>query len=109
MKPICMIIQLCGNTKKMRRSFMSYSLNRFKKTIALFTLSILFACEGYATDGEDNIEILSLDIISYEDFVQGDATALDVLKNALYEKGIVGIKGVPGYKEKVLKFIESAR
>lgn len=50
-----------------------------------------------------DIEILPLDVIPSEDF------ALEVLRRALHENGIVGIKGIPGYKEKVLKFIEAAR
>ncbi len=59
--------------------------------------------------GSETIETLSLDIISYEAFQKEDPQSLIVLKSALYEKGIVGIKAVPGYKEKLLKFIETAR
>lgn len=54
------------------------------------------------------IEVLSLDIISYEDFVNDKIETLNVLKTALLEKGIVGIKGIPGFKEKVFRFIEAA-
>ncbi|MBY0529398.1 MAG: hypothetical protein K2P51_04325 [Rhabdochlamydiaceae bacterium] len=57
----------------------------------------------------EDIEVMALDIISYEDFIQEDPLSMDVLRNALLEKGIVGIRGVPGYKEKVLRFIDSAR
>ncbi|MFI5344350.1 MAG: 2OG-Fe(II) oxygenase family protein [Chlamydiales bacterium] len=57
----------------------------------------------------DSTETLTLDIISYEDFIRGDSEALSVLNKALYEKGIVGMSGIPGYKEKVLRFIESAQ
>ncbi|MGD0664821.1 MAG: hypothetical protein ABSA17_03710 [Rhabdochlamydiaceae bacterium] len=59
--------------------------------------------------GVNAVEILQLDVIAYEDFVKDDPKALQVLNSALYEKGIVGIKGVPGYKEKVLGYIEKAR
>lgn len=52
---------------------------------------------------------LSLDIISYQDFVSEDPQAMETLKTALLEKGIVGIRAIPGYKEKVMKFIETAR
>ena len=62
------------------------------------------ACEGNAS-----VEMLDLDVISYEDFVTEDADALQVLKTALYEKGIVGIRGIPGYKEKVHQLIETAQ
>jgi isopenicillin N synthase-like dioxygenase len=55
------------------------------------------------------VEVLSLDVIPYEEFMRDDPHAKSVLKRALYEKGIVGIKGIPGYKEKTLKFIEMAR
>jgi isopenicillin N synthase-like dioxygenase len=54
-------------------------------------------------------EVLDLDVISYESFVREEPQALDVLHRALHEKGIVGIRGIPGYKEKVLQFIENAR
>ncbi len=55
------------------------------------------------------MEVLELDVIAYEDFVNRDANALQVLRSALYEKGIVGIRGVPGYREKAARFIEMAR
>lgn len=58
---------------------------------------------------EDTIETLFLDVISYENFVKEDPAAMAVLEKALYEKGIVGIRGVPGYREKVKLFIERAR
>ncbi len=64
---------------------------------------VLFALEGKA------IEVLSLDIISYEAFIQNDPEALQLLDKALHEKGIVGIRGVPGYREQVERFIERAR
>lgn len=57
----------------------------------------------------EEIEMLTLDVISYEDFILDDPHAISVMKKALYEKGIIGIKGIPGYKEKVLKLIETAR
>lgn len=75
--------------------------------IALATLGTVFAREGVSM--EKKIEVLSLDVIAYEDFVQGDAGTLGILEKALYEKGIVGIRGVPGYKDKLLKFIDAAR
>ncbi|MBS0620092.1 MAG: isopenicillin N synthase family oxygenase [Verrucomicrobia bacterium] len=54
-------------------------------------------------------EILSLDVIAYEDFVSQDTVALRTLERALLEKGIVGIRGIPGYRENVERFIEAAR
>ncbi len=54
-------------------------------------------------------EALSLDVISYEKLVEGDAETLKILKDALHEKGIVGVRGVPGFKEKHERFIEAAR
>lgn len=70
--------------------------------IVLLGLIATIACHA-----SDNI--LSLDVISYEDFVQKDPAALQTLKKALYEKGIVGIRGIPGYQEKAKKYIEAAR
>jgi isopenicillin N synthase-like dioxygenase len=55
------------------------------------------------------VEILDLDIISYEKIAQGDLTAIQALEKALHEKGIVGVRGVPGYKEKYEQFIKAAR
>lgn len=57
----------------------------------------------------EEIEVLSLDVVPYELFIQGDAETVSTLKKALYEKGIVGIRGVPGYREKVSRFVETAR
>ena len=65
--------------------------------------ALLFASIGVAE------EILILDVISYEAFIQDDPEALGVLEKALYEKGIVGIRGVPGYKEKVEAFVNRSR
>ncbi len=79
-------------------------MNPWIKMLFSATVATLVVCEGNAS-----IEVLDLDIVSYEDFINEDRTALDALQHALYEKGIVGIKGIPGYKEKVLKFIETAR
>jgi isopenicillin N synthase-like dioxygenase len=79
-------------------------LRYLKKAISFVALNLVLICEANELQ-----EILSLDIISYEDFVREDFDALGALKKALHEKGIVGIRGIPGYKEKVLKFIETAR
>ncbi len=73
-----------------------------RKSILLM-FAFLFAFTAMAE------EVLSLDVISYEAFAQRDSAALDVLVKALYEKGIVGIRGVPGYVSKVRRFIETAR
>lgn len=81
----------------------------FKKILSLVTLNIMMVCHLQATVQNTPIEVLSLDVISYNDFMAGDAAALTVLERALYEKGIVGIKGIPGYKEKLFKFIETAK
>lgn len=54
-------------------------------------------------------EVMDLDVIAYEDFIQNDAHALNTLKTALLEKGIAGIRGVPRFKEALESFIESAR
>ncbi len=55
------------------------------------------------------VEVLDLDIIPYEKLAHGDSAALDVLSKALHEKGIVGVRGVPGYKEKYEQFVTAAR
>lgn len=54
-------------------------------------------------------EFLSLDVISYDKLMQGDVETLQILNNALYEKGIVGVRGIPGYKEAYEQFIISAK
>jgi len=86
-------------------------MNRITRKSVLFLLSCLFTCKGGAVERAvlDKIDVLSLDIISYEDFAEGDSEALDTLKRALFKNGIVGIRGVPGYREKVLRFIDSAK
>jgi len=76
----------------------------FKNVIGLLALVLTTICHA-----AEKIEILDLDVISYEDFVSQDPKALEVLKKALHEKGIVGIRGIPGYQEKVQNYIETAR
>lgn len=83
-------------------------MKRLTKIFSTVALGALLTCEGGAME-VDTMEVLSLDVISYESFIQDDPGALQVLGKALHEKGIVGIKGIPGYKEKVLHFIETAR
>jgi isopenicillin N synthase-like dioxygenase len=79
---------------------------RLKEHLCTFLCGCL--CAGSAQADESG-ERLALDVIPYEAFVQGDPQTLRTLEGALHEKGIVGIRGIPGYKEKLLRFIETAR
>ena len=54
-------------------------------------------------------ETLVLDIVSYEKLIQEDFDTLQILDKALHEKGIVGVRGVPGYKKQYEQFIKTAR
>jgi len=83
--------------------------NFLKRILVLTIVSVIFTNKGNAMEVEEKIEVLSLDIIAYEEFVQEKPEAMNILKTALHEKGIVGIKGIPGYKKKLLRFIEIAR
>ncbi len=76
----------------------------FKNVIGLLALILTTICQGTGRS-----EILELDVISYDDLSRQDAEALQVLKKALHEKGIVGIRGVPGYQEKVQNYTETVR
>ena len=58
----------------------------------------LFCASGFAQ--------FTLDVIPYEDLESGNTTEL---KKALFEKGIVGVRGIPGYRETYDQFIEAAR
>ncbi len=51
----------------------------------------------------------ALTTIPYEAFVRREPAAIEMLKTALFEQGIVGIKGVPGLACHVEQYIESAR
>lgn len=73
----------------------------FKNIIGLLACIVTTICQG--------TEILDLDVISYDDFIQKDPAALQKLKKALHEKGIVAIQGIPGYQEKVQNYITTAR
>lgn len=55
------------------------------------------------------VEKLSLDVISYQSFITDEPGAFAILERALHEKGIVGIRGVPGYREKVDRYIDAVR
>jgi isopenicillin N synthase-like dioxygenase len=52
---------------------------------------------------------LALSVISYEKLNRNDPETLQALRHALYEEGIVGIRGIPGYSEKLAQFIDAAR
>lgn len=78
------------------------------RALLSIVLGVLLVNQTHA-EIQDQIEILSLDVIPYEAFEQDDPQALEALKKALYEKGIVGIRGIPGYKDKLLNYIEAAR
>ena len=71
--------------------------------IAKILTQFIFAARVFS------VEILSLDVISYESFIQEDPESLSKLERALHDNGIVGIRGVPGYKEMVFRFMETAR
>ncbi len=69
----------------------------------------LFLSIGLTCGLQANEEILSLDVINYESLMQEEAETMQILDRALLEKGIVGVRGIPGYKEKVLQLVEKAR
>lgn len=58
---------------------------------------------------QNSLKNLNLDVIAYEEFANGNLNALSTLKKALLEKGIVGIRSVPGYKERVQELLKSGR
>ncbi len=82
-----------------------------KKIVGCIASMVLCITEASAIEAEEQetVEILSLDVLSYDSFVREEPETLDLLRKALFEKGIVGIRGVPGYKDKVTRLIENAR
>jgi isopenicillin N synthase-like dioxygenase len=52
---------------------------------------------------------VDLTIIPHADFVRGDADTIAAIKQALLTKGIVGIRGIPGFRPLVEAFIDAAR
>jgi len=72
-----------------------------------YSLIVFFALIFQSHLIGEGVEILPLEVISYEDFIQNDANAIQVLQNALYKKGIVGIRGIPTYAEKVENFVKT--
>lgn len=76
--------------------------------VSLFCKSILVGLLTTAHLAAE-IEVLALKIIPYESFIQGDLQTIDELKKALLETGIVGIRGVPEYREKLDRFVRAAR
>lgn len=69
----------------------------------LLFVTLVFCGSGFAN------EKLDITVIRYDDFSRGDPQALEQLKQALYDQGIVGVRGIPTYREKVLNLIETAR
>lgn len=64
-------------------------------------------CGGFASKNE--IEVLDLDVFSYERFTANNPKTVQGIVEALHAKGIVGIRGVPGYVEKLEQFVKQAR
>lgn len=88
---------------------MSFDLSRGKCLFAI-GLSFLFtAFNPIAASPSEPTETMELDVIEYDDFVQNTPHAIALLNEALYEKGIVGIRGVPGYRETYERFLDAAR
>ncbi len=54
-------------------------------------------------------EKFPIDIISYENFISEKPEAIKILNNALFKKGIIGIRGIPGYQEKVSNYLNAFR
>lgn len=52
---------------------------------------------------------LPLKVISYDAFIAEEVETMQTLRDALYQDGIVGIRGVPGYAEKLNAFVNEAR
>jgi isopenicillin N synthase-like dioxygenase len=93
------------------RNLFKKSLIKLKNISVLIWLMVLLMCklDALKPEGNASVEILPLDLISYDALINEDAESLHVLRTALNEKGIVGVKGIPGYREKVFEFIKSAR
>lgn len=75
--------------------------------MARFFLNVLLLGTSFMNAEVD--EPLVLEVIPYEKLVQGDVEALQILHKALHGKGIVGVRGVPSYKNKYELFIKAAR
>jgi len=74
--------------------------------VRVFLSVFLAGCSFLNIYGTEN---LLLDVVSYDQLVQGDVQALQILNEALYTKGIVGVRGIPGYKDAYKRFIKVAR
>jgi isopenicillin N synthase-like dioxygenase len=83
--------------------FSSFSTIRHWVTAEVLTLGAAAGIWAQET------EILPLDVIPYEAFIQEDPDAIATLKSALHTKGIVGIKGIPGFREKASRWLDVAR
>ncbi len=79
--------------------------------LAILFLGVFLFSKGDAMEivEKEKVEVLSLDIVSYEDFISEEPLAIEIIRKALHEKGVVGIRGIPEYKEKVFEFIQRAR
>jgi isopenicillin N synthase-like dioxygenase len=95
----------------MKTIFSKKGYTYLPKMVMAFFLICSCADRGFAggPEAKEEIELLELDVLSYDEFIQNNPETLNLLNRALHEKGIVGIAGIPGYVEKVRSFIESAR
>lgn len=55
------------------------------------------------------MENLEVTLFEYQDFIAQKPETIKQLRKALFEKGIAGLKFVPGFREIVAKFIEEAK
>lgn len=65
--------------------------------LSIFALTSVFS----------NQENLELDIISYEKLINREEETLSTLKKALYENGIIAVRGVPGQIEAYEKYLSA--
>lgn len=72
-------------------------------------LCVLMGLLWTAGNCKEEMEIIPLEVISYELFLQKDPETLFKLETALHDHGIVGMKGIPGYREKAERLIDAFR
>ncbi len=79
------------------------------KRFKFLTSFFLFILSTIAHGSDQAIPILTPEIIEYEDFERGDTETLDRLKLALFRDGLIGIRNIPGYKEKLFNLFKTSK
>ncbi len=86
-------------------------MNRVYRIIQtkLFPILLSLLCPIFLQATEDEVEILDIEIVSYDALKGGCLKTIETVKKALYEDGIVGVRAIPSFQDKVNGMLKTSK